>query len=223
MKRSWLFREPAAQPVVLPNYRDRMPPYETGVPGLLMANTTQVYPEDRGTNYAVREAEEVVAALLAKRSGAPSPRRGGDRGDLGLTAAAQVVLAVALAGAACAAFASALTLAVGNTEGVDTAVFVFAFGVLLPAAVVVVARAARWRRRARRASSLAGAAAIGLVAVLAVARIVDELAGDERRSSGSCSRWCSPGSPASRSSRPGRRRPPVAAARSVLALPPGCR
>ena len=73
VKRSWLFREPAAQPVVLPNYRDRMPPYETGVPGLLMANTTQVYPDDRGTNYAVREADEVVAALLAERGGAPAP------------------------------------------------------------------------------------------------------------------------------------------------------
>ena len=58
---------------MLPNYRDRMPPYETGVPGLLMANTTQVYPEDRGTNYAVREAEEVVAALLARREDV-SPR-----------------------------------------------------------------------------------------------------------------------------------------------------
>jgi protoporphyrinogen oxidase len=67
VKQSWLFREPAAQPVVLPNYRDRMPPYETGVAGLLMANTTQVYPEDRGTNYAVREADEVVSALLAQR------------------------------------------------------------------------------------------------------------------------------------------------------------
>jgi len=69
VRQSWLFHEPAAQPVVLPNYRDRMPPYETGVPGLLMANTTQVYPEDRGTNYAVREAEEVVAALLARHGG----------------------------------------------------------------------------------------------------------------------------------------------------------
>jgi protoporphyrinogen oxidase len=66
VRQSWRFREPSAQPVVLPNYRDRMPPYETGVPGLLMANTTQVYPEDRGTNYAVREAEEVVAALLSR-------------------------------------------------------------------------------------------------------------------------------------------------------------
>jgi hypothetical protein len=64
IERSWIFREPAAQPVVLLNYRERMPPYGTGVPGLLLANTTQVYPDDRGTNYAVREAEEVVSTLL---------------------------------------------------------------------------------------------------------------------------------------------------------------
>jgi len=66
IKRSWLFREPAGQPVVLPNHRERMPPLETPVPGLLLANTTQVYPDDRGTNYAVREGEEAVAALLAQ-------------------------------------------------------------------------------------------------------------------------------------------------------------
>ncbi|MEA2347955.1 MAG: hypothetical protein QOG62_1742 [Thermoleophilaceae bacterium] len=65
IKKSWLFKDPAAQPVVLPNYRDRMPPLQTPAPGLLMANTTQVYPEDRGTNYAVRIGEEVVAELLS--------------------------------------------------------------------------------------------------------------------------------------------------------------
>jgi hypothetical protein len=43
-----------------------MPPYATPVPGLYLANTTQVYPDDRGTNYAVREAEEVVAELLER-------------------------------------------------------------------------------------------------------------------------------------------------------------
>jgi protoporphyrinogen oxidase len=68
IKRSWLFREPAAQPVVLPNHRDRMPPYQTGVPGLYLANTTQVYPDDRGTNYAVREADEVVRSLVRDRA-----------------------------------------------------------------------------------------------------------------------------------------------------------
>ncbi len=77
IERSWMFREPAGQPVVLPNYRERMPPYDTGVPGLMLANTTQVYPDDRGTNYAVREAEEVVAELLGakleRRFGAPEP------------------------------------------------------------------------------------------------------------------------------------------------------
>ncbi len=49
-------------------YRDRGP-------GPLLANTTQVYPDDRGTNYAVREAEEVVAQLLAENGHeAPSVR-----------------------------------------------------------------------------------------------------------------------------------------------------
>ena len=75
IKQSWLFREPAGQPVVLPNYPDRMPPYETGVPGLILANTTQVYPDDRGTNYAVREAEEVVKVLLGDRRSSGSARR----------------------------------------------------------------------------------------------------------------------------------------------------
>ena len=43
------------------------------MPGLILANTTQVYPDDRGTNYAVRQGEEVVAALLAGQ-GRPRPR-----------------------------------------------------------------------------------------------------------------------------------------------------
>ncbi len=67
IRRSWRFAEPAGQPVVLPNHRDRMPPLATPVTGLMLANTTQVYPDDRGTNYAVRQGEEVVEALLAQR------------------------------------------------------------------------------------------------------------------------------------------------------------
>lgn len=66
IKRSWLFREPAGQPVVLPNHRTRMPSLETPVAGLMLANTTQVYPDDRGTNYAVRQGEQVVEELLAQ-------------------------------------------------------------------------------------------------------------------------------------------------------------
>lgn len=60
----WLFREPAAQPIVTVGYERAIPPLQTGVPGLVLANTTQIYPEDRGTNYSVRLGEEAAAALL---------------------------------------------------------------------------------------------------------------------------------------------------------------
>ena len=43
----------------------RIPPLQTGVPNLVLANTTQVYPEDRGTNYAVRIGGDAAATLLA--------------------------------------------------------------------------------------------------------------------------------------------------------------
>jgi hypothetical protein len=62
--RSWLHREPAAQPIVTVGYKQRIPPLATPVRGLFLANTTQIYPEDRGTNYAVRLGGEAAAAIL---------------------------------------------------------------------------------------------------------------------------------------------------------------
>ena len=35
------------------------------MPNLILANTTQVYPEDRGTNYAVRIGGDAAATLLS--------------------------------------------------------------------------------------------------------------------------------------------------------------
>ena len=64
VKQAWLFREPAAQPIVTVGYHERIPPLQTGLPGLVLANTTQVYPEDRGTNYAVRLGEDAARELL---------------------------------------------------------------------------------------------------------------------------------------------------------------
>jgi protoporphyrinogen oxidase len=64
VRERWLFREPAAQPIVTVGYRDRIPPLRTPVQGLVLANTTQVYPEDRGTNYAVRLGDEAARAIL---------------------------------------------------------------------------------------------------------------------------------------------------------------
>jgi protoporphyrinogen oxidase len=65
VREAWLHREPAAQPIVTAGYRERIPPLRTPVPGLLLANTTQVYPEDRGTNYAVRLGEQAARATMA--------------------------------------------------------------------------------------------------------------------------------------------------------------
>jgi protoporphyrinogen oxidase len=61
----WLHREPAAQPIVTVGYHERIPPLRTSVPGLFLANTTQVYPEDRGTNYAVRLGADAAREVLA--------------------------------------------------------------------------------------------------------------------------------------------------------------
>ncbi len=63
----WMFREPAAQPVVTVGYHERIPPLQTGVPGLVLANPTQIYPEDRGTNYAVRLGDDAARAVLEPR------------------------------------------------------------------------------------------------------------------------------------------------------------
>jgi protoporphyrinogen oxidase len=64
VKASWLHREPAAQPIVTVGYHERIPALKTPVPGLVLANTTQIYPEDRGTNYAVRLGDQAAAAVL---------------------------------------------------------------------------------------------------------------------------------------------------------------
>jgi protoporphyrinogen oxidase len=65
VKRAWRHVEPAAQPIVTVGYAERIPPLRTPAPGLVLANTTQVYPEDRGTNYAVRLGDQAAQAVLA--------------------------------------------------------------------------------------------------------------------------------------------------------------
>jgi protoporphyrinogen oxidase len=71
-QRSWvramrLYSEPAAQPIVTPGYGERIPALRTPARGLTLANTTQIYPEDRGTNYSVRLGEQAAEAALASR------------------------------------------------------------------------------------------------------------------------------------------------------------
>ncbi len=68
-KKEWvrglhIFREDGAQPIVTTHYSRLIPEHRTPVSGLYLANTTQIYPEDRGMNYSVRLGERVSQLIL---------------------------------------------------------------------------------------------------------------------------------------------------------------
>lgn len=54
----------AAQPIIGTHYSERIPEHQTPVKDLWLANTTQIYPEDRGTNYSVRMGRDVARRIL---------------------------------------------------------------------------------------------------------------------------------------------------------------
>jgi protoporphyrinogen oxidase len=65
VREKWLFKDRAGQPVVDARYHERIPAHRTPIPGLFLANTTQVYPEDRGQNYSIRMGQRVAQLILA--------------------------------------------------------------------------------------------------------------------------------------------------------------
>ncbi len=58
------FRDDFAQPIVTVDYHRRLLPLDGPWPGLYVATLSQVYPEDRGTNYAVRIGSAAARRLL---------------------------------------------------------------------------------------------------------------------------------------------------------------
>ncbi len=60
----WMFTEPYAQPIPTLYHSRNIPPLATPLPGLWMANMSQVYPWDRGTNYAVELGQRVAREVL---------------------------------------------------------------------------------------------------------------------------------------------------------------
>jgi protoporphyrinogen oxidase len=64
--KSFAFKAPFAQPVVPLNYSKILPSITTPISGLFLANIQQVYPWDRGTNYAVELGKKV--ALHAQKT-----------------------------------------------------------------------------------------------------------------------------------------------------------
>lgn len=64
VQESWLFKAPYAQPIVTTDYREHIPPLHTPLEGLWVANMFQIYPHDRGQNYSLDLAEQLVKQIL---------------------------------------------------------------------------------------------------------------------------------------------------------------
>ncbi len=65
VRRTWLFREAYAQPIVPVHHSRHVPALRTPLDGLYWASMSHVYPWDRGTNFAVELGRRVARELLA--------------------------------------------------------------------------------------------------------------------------------------------------------------
>ncbi len=64
INKTWLFRTKYAQPVPEVNHSHNIPPIETPIPGLYFASMSQVYPWDRGTNFAVEIGRKAARQMV---------------------------------------------------------------------------------------------------------------------------------------------------------------
>jgi len=68
VRESWLFKDPHGQPVIGTNYSQRIPAHVTPIRGLYLANTSQIYPEDRGINYSVRLGQTISEIVQGRQA-----------------------------------------------------------------------------------------------------------------------------------------------------------
>ncbi len=72
IRNSWVFRAKYAQPVPFVNHSQSIPDLRTPVSGLYFASMSQVYPWDRGTNYAVEMGRDVASMVMQDLGGSQS-------------------------------------------------------------------------------------------------------------------------------------------------------
>lgn len=60
---SQLFHAPFAQPIIPPHYSKKIPSFKTPLKNVYLANIQQVYPWDRGTNYAVELGKKAAEKI----------------------------------------------------------------------------------------------------------------------------------------------------------------
>ena len=69
VKKVWLSRTKYAQPVPLVNHSKHLPDIRTPLTGLYYASMSQVYPWDRGTNFAVEIGRRAARLMIAEKNG----------------------------------------------------------------------------------------------------------------------------------------------------------
>jgi protoporphyrinogen oxidase len=65
----YIWRSPFAQPITTKNYSKTMPQVKTPFDNLFLNCMAQIYPEDRGTNYAVKNSVALAETLLQDSEG----------------------------------------------------------------------------------------------------------------------------------------------------------
>jgi protoporphyrinogen oxidase len=73
VRESWVFQDAYGQPIIGTHYSSQIPNHRTPIRGLYLANTSQIYPEDRGINYSIRLGE-VVSEIIQGREARVSDR-----------------------------------------------------------------------------------------------------------------------------------------------------
>ncbi len=73
IRKSWVWRAPYAQPLPTLNHSRKIPEIQTPLPGLYWASMSQVYPWDRGTNYAVEIGRRAARLAMAPASRGRTP------------------------------------------------------------------------------------------------------------------------------------------------------
>lgn len=58
-----IFKFKYAQHIVDLDYESKIPKYKTPVPNVYLANFSQIFPEDRGTNYAIHEGNKIAKLI----------------------------------------------------------------------------------------------------------------------------------------------------------------
>jgi protoporphyrinogen oxidase len=66
IKKSWLFKDFYAQPIVNTNYSNNLPSIKTSTEGFYWTSLHHVYPYDRGVNYAIKLGKKTADEIIKK-------------------------------------------------------------------------------------------------------------------------------------------------------------